>query len=309
MTDTPQPVISLEKVSKRFRKLAAVDGVSFDVQPGEVVGFVGENGAGKTTTINLLLGFTSPTHGDVQVFSQRISPAHAHETHRKIGYAAGDMELPKHMTGAQYIHFVMAQSGGKKHIKRYEQLIKDFRPQLEKRIGTLSRGNKQKIALVAAFVTEPELVILDEPTSGLDPVMKDVFLETVREEAQRGTTIFMSSHYLQEVAEVCTRVILMKDGKVVEDLSAEQLAERGGKVVKLTTLAEVQPPEGARWPSSHVEGQAYVLTFGYVKEISPILEWLAAQKDVLDVEISEHTLEEEFKHIYRQKSDKESDDE
>ena len=217
MTEKPQPVLALTQATKRFRKFAAVNSVSFEVQAGEIVGFVGENGAGKTTTINMLLGFTSPTSGTVQIFGQSISPATAHVSHRKIGYAAGDMELPAQMTGAQYLRFVMAQSGGtKKHATRYEQLIKVFRPQLDKHIGKLSRGNKQKIALVAAFVTEPELVLLDEPTSGLDPVMQDVFLDTVRAESARGTTIFMSSHYLKEVAEVCTRVILMKDGKVVE---------------------------------------------------------------------------------------------
>lgn len=302
-------VLKLTQVTKKFRRFAAVSKVSFEVVQGEVVGFVGENGAGKTTTINMLLGFTSPTQGEVQVFDQDITPAAAHVSHRKIGYATGDMELPKHMTGAQYIHFVMAQSGGKKHIRRYEELIKTFRPQLEKRIGTLSRGNKQKIALVAAFVTEPELVILDEPTSGLDPVMQGVFLAVVRDETARGTTIFMSSHYLQEVAEVCTRVILMKDGSIVEDLSAEQLAERGGKVVTLKSRKEIKPPEHARWPSSHVESGVYVLAFGYAREIPPLLKWLAIQEDVIDVDISEHTLEEEFKHIYSGQDNKETDDE
>ncbi len=158
-------------------------------------------------------------------------------------------------------------------------------------------------------MTEPELVILDEPTSGLDPVMQGVFLAVVRDEAARGTTIFMSSHYLQEVAEVCTRVILMKDGSIVEDLSAEQLAERGGKVVTLRSRKEIKPPEHARWPSSHVESGVYVLAFGYVREIPPLLKWLAIQEDVIDVDISEHTLEEEFKHIYSGQDNKETDDE
>lgn len=162
---------------------------------------------------------------------------------------------------------------------------------------------------MAAFVTEPELVVLDEPTSGLDPVMQSVFLATVREEAARGTTIFMSSHYLQEVAEVCTRVILMKDGGVVEDLSAEELAERGGKVVTLKSYKEIKPPEHARWPSSHVESDVHVLAFGYVREITPLLKWLASQEDVIDLDISEHTLEEEFKHIYSGQDDKGSGDE
>lgn len=301
-------LIRVDHVTKRYRKFKAVDDVSFVVAPGEVVGFVGENGAGKTTTISMLLGFMSPSEGDVSLFGERVTPATAHRSHAHIGYAAGDMELPDTMTGAQYIKFVMAQSGGKKHGTRLAALTKTFQPQLNKKIGSLSRGNKQKIALVAALVTEPQLIVLDEPTSGLDPVMQGVFLDTIREESARGTTVFMSSHYLQEVAEVCTRVLLMKDGRVVEDLSQFDLAARAGKTVTLMTRTEAHAPEHATAVETSRAGELYQLSFSYTGHIEALLAWVGEQKDVADIEITERTLEEEFKHIYNDKKSEVSDE-
>lgn len=306
MKDQVSTVITLKNVTKRFRKFAAVADVSLEVSEGETVGFVGENGAGKTTTISMLLGFTSPSQGIVEVFGRQITPASAHTSHGEIGYAAGDMELPMHMTGEQYIRFVMAQSSAT-HTARYKELVDIFHPQLEKRIGTLSRGNKQKIALVAAFLTEPKLIVLDEPTSGLDPVMQEAFLDMVRRETARGATVFMSSHYLQEVAEVCSRVLLMKDGRIVEDLTAEQLAEKGGKVVTIETAEKVELPEFATALEHTKQDDTYIVSFAYTGKIGTLLEWLSLAK-VSDVSIAERTLEDEFKHIYNQEAEEGDED-
>ena len=291
-------VIKLSNVTKKFGAFAAADDVSFEVQTGEVVGFVGENGAGKTTTINMLLGFTSASSGTVELFETVVRPASAHKLHSKIGYASGDMALPEHMTGEQYIRFVMAQTPGD-HTKRYGQLVKAFKPQLPKKIATLSRGNKQKIALVAAFVTSPELVILDEPTSGLDPVMQDVFLDTVRDVASHGTTVFMSSHYLQEVADVGTRVLLMKQGKVMEDLSADQLAQRGGKIVTLVTKHSVTlPKEHVAEPVSQRTTDGYKTSFGFTGDLPVLVKWLGGVTGIIDISITDRTLEHEFRSVY-----------
>lgn len=202
-------IIELGQTAKRYGKFTAVDDVSIRIEKGEVVGFVGANGAGKTTTINMMLGFTSPSQGKVKLFGETVLPRTAHRQHQRIGYASSDMQLPLRLTGRQYLEFIRHRSG-KDIAKRLEQLQARFKPELDKKISTLSRGNKQKIALIGAFVTEPKLVILDEPTSGLDPVMQGQFLQLVRDEQLRGTTIFMSSHYLGEVVEVCSRVILMR---------------------------------------------------------------------------------------------------
>lgn len=308
MADEHPPIIRLEHITKRYRKFKAVDDVTFDVAEGEVIGFVGENGAGKTTTISMLLGFISPNSGQVSVFGQRVTPANAHESHAHIGYAAGDMELPESMTGRQYIKFVMSQAGGKAHTKRFEELYEIFKPQLDKKIGSLSRGNKQKIALVAALVTQPKLIVLDEPTSGLDPVMQAKFLDVIRDESARGTTVFMSSHYLQEVAEVCTRVLLMKDGRVVEDLTQFDLAERAGKTVTITTRSEAHAPEHATAVETRRAGESFELSFSYTGHVDALLAWVAEQQDVSDIEITERTLEEEFKHIYNDKKPEANDE-
>lgn len=303
MSDAPTPpIISLSHVTKKYRRFAAVEDVSLEVARGEIVGFVGENGAGKTTTISMLLGFIAPTKGDIRLFGERVRAWNAQVSHRDIGYAAGDMELPRRMTGEQYLKFVMSHTK-KQDTKRYDALVASFQPQLKKKIGTLSRGNKQKIALVAALVNAPKLVILDEPTSGLDPVMQEVFLDTIRREAVRGTTVFMSSHYLQEVAEVCSRVVLMKDGRIVEDLSAEDLAKHGGKNVTVIAKGDIKLPHGAKRQESH-RG----VSFGYTGNMTQLVEWLVSLKDVEDVRIEDRTLEDEFRHIYSTSKSEDSDE-
>lgn len=291
-------IISLENVTKKFGSFHAVKDISFSVKPGEIVGFVGENGAGKTTTINMLLGFTSPTRGSLHLFDKKLKTSRAHLSHRSIGYASGDMVLPPRMTGEQYLGFVMAQSPGS-HEKRYAQLVKVFHPQLDKKISTLSRGNRQKIALVAAFVTNPKLVILDEPSSGLDPVMQDAFLSTVRETAASGATIFMSSHYLQEVAEVCSRVLLMKNGVIVEDLSAEQLAIKGGKIVEVISRHKLTLPKDHVVDAiSEHRDDSYRTSFGFNGDPATLVKWIGSLTGVVDMNITERTLEQEFRTLY-----------
>jgi ABC-2 type transport system ATP-binding protein len=293
-----KPVIKLDSVTKKFGKFTAVDDVTLSVNQGEIVGFVGVNGAGKTTTISMLLGFISPSRGTVSLFGEQIKPRNAQYSHQKIGYAAGDMQLPAKMTGRQYINFVIAQSEGH-YQKRLATLTKQFSPQLDKKMGTLSRGNKQKIALVAAFVTEPELIILDEPTSGLDPIMQEAFLNLVLAEQKRGATVFMSSHYLQEVAEVCSRVLLMKNGRVVEDLSAEKLQATSGKTIKIVSEKKIAPLQHDASDIDQVKhANKYQLTFVYKGNILDLQRWLGRQVGVIDFEITERTLEAEFRNLY-----------
>lgn len=306
MNKPPEPVIELSKVTKKFRSFKAISDVSVRVEKGEIVGFVGVNGAGKTTTINALLGFTSPTSGSVQLFGVRISPASAHRSHRRIGYASGDMELPDQITGRQYLRFVLNQSK-QNHSERLQQLTDIFRPQLDKKIHTLSRGNKQKIALIAAFVTSPDLVILDEPTSGLDPIMQTAFLELIKSEKERGATVFMSSHYLQEVAEVCTRVLLMKNGRIVEDLSSDQLRAAGGKTVHVIASAKIElPKQHAVQIQTSQTAQGSEVIFVFKGPLHLLQEWLAGVKHVTDVTITERTLDAEFRELYAVEEEEES---
>lgn len=305
MTERTQIAIKLQNVSKSFGSFRAVRDVSFIVHEGDVVGFVGENGAGKTTTINMLLGFTSPRTGSVSILHEEVYAHSAHKMHAHIGYASSDMTLPVDMTGREYVNFVLAQQSVD-HTERYEYLVKELGPDLDKKIGDLSRGNKQKIALLAAFVIEPKLLIFDEPTSGLDPVMQEVFLRLIREEKQRETTVFMSSHYMNEVAEVCDRVLLMRRGKLIEDLSTDKLKKHGGKYVTIVTKTKPILPrkDVSEVESSEVRGGVQT-KFLMTGDTAELLRWLRGATGVQDVTIENRSLEQELYDHYDQEADDE----
>jgi ABC-2 type transport system ATP-binding protein len=296
---TPRTVIQLKHVTKQFGETRALNDVSFTVVAGEVVGFVGANGAGKTTTISTMLGFIGASLGSIELFGEKVEPQTAHRFHSKLGYAAGDMELPARLTGRQYLSFLLHQSDGD-HSKQYSDLCERFIPQLDKKIGMLSRGNKQKIALIAAFVTDPELVVLDEPTSGLDPVMQEVFLDLVRESKAKGKTIFMSSHYLTEVADVCSRVILMRDGAIIKNVLAHELLDSSGKLVKIVTgYKATRAPKGAAEVSSESSGKTTSIAFVFKGSAEELQVWVASVKQLQDIEISEYNLEGAFRSMYQ----------
>lgn len=296
----PRSVIQVKDLTKRFGDFTALDTISFEVMSGDVVGFVGANGAGKTTTISTLLGFIHKTSGEVKVFGQDIHPQNAHKTHTRIGYAAGDMQLPLRLTGKQYLAFVMHHSKGE-YSERYSDLCDRFQPELNKPIKSLSRGNKQKIALIAAFLTDPDLIILDEPTSGLDPVMQKAFLSLIHEVQKAGKTVFMSSHYLEEVAEVCNRVILMRHGKVIQDVGAERLLSGSGKQVQVVTkYKNTRPPKGAENISSKSTSKGLALSFVSKSDVAELQRWVASVKQLEDIEISEYNLSGAFSSLYEE---------
>lgn len=291
-------VIKVTHLVKKFGKTKALANISFHVARGDIVGFVGANGAGKTTTISSILGFITPTSGDIELFGERVVPASVHRLHKRVGYAAGDMELPARLTGAQYLYFIRRQSS-KNHDKLFDSLCERFKPQLDKKIGTLSRGNKQKIALIGAFVTDPDLIILDEPTSGLDPVMQETFLQLVRESQARGKTIFMSSHYLNEVADVCNRVILMREGAVIKDISATELLKGSGKQVRVVVGQKtVTTPKNAVDITKETIEDITRLEFAFRGSVSELQAWAASIKQLRDIEITEYNLESAFKEMY-----------
>ncbi len=291
-------VLEVSNVSKRFGKEYALRDISFAVHKGETVGFVGANGAGKTTTISTILGFITPTDGEVKVFGDVVKTYSAHLLHYRIGYAAGDMEMPPRLTGEQFLRFVLRQSRGN-HDKRLADLVQRFKPQLDKPIKTLSRGSKQKIALIAAFMTDPDLIVLDEPTSGLDPVMQEVFLDLVREAQASGKTVFMSSHYLAEVADVCSRVLLMRNGKLIRDLSAKEMQASSGKHVRIVTEhLTTKPPLGADDVEIEKSDSMLTMKFVYRGKLDTLQVWIAALKRLQDIEVGEHSLEGVFKSLY-----------
>jgi ABC-2 type transport system ATP-binding protein len=295
MSNTPVVVVS--HLTKRYKHFAAVSDVNFSISTGEVVGFVGLNGAGKSTTINTMLGFLHSSEGSVSIFNQIVIPQTAHRTHRTTGFASGDMSLFTNLSGKQYFTFI-ARRYGVRDRTRLEQLLDLFEPDVDKKIGDLSRGNKQKIALIAAFMTNPSLVILDEPSSGLDPLMQQNFINLIREEASKGTTIFMSSHYLNEVVDVCSRVILIREGKIVKDIPAKELVSDGGKMVRLITKRVVQPPRTAEVIEKQKTEDGFELTFVFKSKPVLLQQWLSGISGLIDVSITDHDLQAAFDDLY-----------
>lgn len=293
-------ILETRNLSKKYGKSLAVNNASFTVETGEVVGFVGLNGAGKSTTINMLLGFQKPTEGEVVLFGKTLTLPNAHKSHRRIGFATGDMSLFEGMTGRQYLRFVARTYGTKINTEKFTQLTGRFEPQLDKKLNTLSRGNKQKIALIAAFMTNPELVILDEPSSGLDPLMQQHFIELVREESEKGTTIFMSSHYLNEVADVCTRILLIKNGQLVKDIPASELEASAGKLVRVVTKNSVTEPKTAEKVVREKLDHGYVLEFVFKDRALRLQEWLGSLPHLQDVTVIDHRAEAAFEELYQE---------
>lgn len=222
------PVIETRGLTKRYgrRGVLALDGLDLGVEPGEVFGFLGPNGAGKTTTIRLLLDLLRPTSGSAQVLGHDANSGSL-DVLRRVGYIPGELPFAGRQTVATLLTFLGNLRGGVP-TSRIQTLAERFDLDLTRSVRTLSKGNKQKVALVQAFMHQPELLILDEPSSGLDPLLQQEFLALVREVRDSGRTVFMSSHILAEVDEVADRIAVLRQGRLVTVESVADLRERAG---------------------------------------------------------------------------------
>ena len=213
--------LEIIKLSKKFGKLTALDNINLTVNKGEVFGYIGPNGAGKTTTIRTMLGILKATEGSVKVFDMDAW-RDAVEIHKKIAYVPGDVNLWPNLTGGEVIDLFINLRGNYDKSLR-ERLIKDFDLDPAKKCRTYSKGNRQKVALVAAFASDVDLYILDEPTSGLDPLMEQVFQQYVLEVKGKGKGVFLSSHIMSEVERLCDRVGIIRDGELVQVGTLDEL--------------------------------------------------------------------------------------
>ncbi|MGP4107711.1 ABC transporter ATP-binding protein [Virgibacillus sp. L01] len=214
-------LLQVNNLTKKFGKFTALDGININVNEGEIYGFIGPNGAGKSTAIRVLLGILKANQGEVKVFG-KDAWADAVEIHKRIAYVPGDVNLWPNLTGGEVIDLFMKLRGGNNKSKR-EELIKKFDLDPSKKCRTYSKGNRQKVALVAAFSSEADLYILDEPTSGLDPLMEQVFQECVMDIKKEGKSVLLSSHILSEVEKLCDRVGIIRQGKIIETGSLSEL--------------------------------------------------------------------------------------
>lgn len=216
-----EPIVKIAQLSKNFGKTAALKEVSFEVYPGEVVGFIGPNGAGKSTTIRIMLGLLKKSGGTVTLFG-KDAWQDSLAIHESIAYVPGDLALWENLTGGQTIDLLM-KLHGKGNPAKKEELVQKFQLDLSKRVKSYSKGNRQKVGLIAALAVDCELYILDEPTSGLDPLMESVFQDEVARLKAEQKAVLLSSHILSEVERLADRVVIIQEGRVVESGTLEQL--------------------------------------------------------------------------------------
>jgi ABC-2 type transport system ATP-binding protein len=275
---------------KTFGSTRALDGLDLDVHAGEVHGFLGPNGAGKTTTIRILLGLIRATAGEVGLLGG--DPwGDATQLHRRLAYVPGDVTLWPTLTGGEVIDLLGRLRGGT-DARRRDELLQRFELDPTRRCRTYSKGNRQKVALVAAFASNAELLVLDEPTSGLDPLMESVFAACVAEELRRGRTVLLSSHILSEVEALCDRVSIIRRGRTVRSAHLSELrrerrtvvtAELAGQPVGLDRLPGIHgleidgPHVTCRVDAQHLDGLLRALTAVGVRSLTsrpPSLEEL-----------------------------------
>jgi ABC-2 type transport system ATP-binding protein len=287
-------IIETNKLTKVYGKKAALDHLDLTVTKGEILGYLGPNGAGKTTTIRLLLGLIKPTSGSVKIFG-KDAEAHAAELHKSIAYVPGETSYWPSLSGAETLKFLSNIHGSTD--KKYQQeLIKKFKFDPNKKVRSYSKGNRQKIALIAALSSRADLLIFDEPTSGLDPVMAKVFRDEVLVAKKNGQTVFLSSHMLEEVEELCDRVAVLREGKLVELGTLDELRHLSAVTVEATF--EHAPPSVKNVKGvSKIETHEHFLRCNVNGPIAPLLSVLTPAHPVSLIS-RKPSLEELFLALY-----------
>jgi ABC-2 type transport system ATP-binding protein len=285
-------VIRTEQLTKYYGSHRGILEVNLEVQKGEVFGFLGPNGAGKTTTIRVLLDLIRPSSGKAYVFDIESS-ADPTAIHRRIGYLPGEFTLYDRLTGGQTLEYFGNLRGGVDEAYQ-AQLIERFDLDPSRRFREYSKGNKQKVGLVAALQHKPELLLLDEPTAGLDPLVQQTFFELMREQVKDGATVFLSSHILSEVERSCDRVAIIREGRIVQTDRVDALRDLAHHQVELRF--EGKPPEAE---FEKIKGVSDVTVEGHIMKlrvfgsITPVVQ-AAARLGVTDFLSREPSLEETF---------------
>jgi len=288
-------VLKIENLTKRFGKVMALDGVNIEVEKGEVYGFIGPNGAGKSTTIRVLLGILKATDGDVKIFGMDAWKD-AVEIHKRIAYVPGDVNLWPNLTGGEVIDLFVKLRGGN-NINKREELIRKFNLDPSKKCRTYSKGNRQKVALVAAFSSDADLYILDEPTSGLDPLMEMVFQECVMEAKREGKSIILSSHILSEVEKLCDKVGIIRQGKIIETGTLSELRHLTRTSLVVETKQPI-PSLSEQLGVYEIEMKGTALTFQVDTEKMDTIISYISQFGVTRLESTPFTLEDLFMRFY-----------
>ena len=289
-------IVRISSLIKRFGNFTALDGIDLEVKRGEIYGFIGPNGAGKTTTIRVLLGILKATGGEVKVFGMDAWKD-AVEIHKRVAYVPGEVNLWPNLTGGEVIDLFIRLRGSDNKGRR-EELIEKFSLDPSKKCRTYSKGNRQKVALVAAFASDAELFILDEPTSGLDPLMENIFRDCILEAKREGKSILLSSHILSEVEKLCDKVSIIRQGRIIESGSLDELRHLTRSSMAVQTRQPVEDLEKIKGIHD-VEIRDNTMYFQVdTEEIGNIVKHISSY-DILKLESAPPTLEDLFMRHYQ----------
>ena len=292
-----EKILRLENITMQFGGVIAVNNMNLEVGEGEIVSLIGPNGAGKSTTIRTLMGLLKPTGGTASVFGLDCG-RQASEIAKDVGYLPSENCYYNSMKVKEMLLYTAELYGVAGH-DRMEALAERLHLDLSRRIGDLSLGNKKKVGIVSALLPSPKLLIMDEPTSGLDPLIQQTFYDLLKEEHERGTTIFLSSHVLSEVQRLCDRVAILREGKLVGVQSMKELRGNGYKKISLTAknaipedLFSIPGTANLEWDKSKTS-----VSFMFSGTVMTIMNQLH-RLELEDILIEEPSLEEIFLHYY-----------
>lgn len=295
--------LEVEALTKRYGSARGVEDLSFDIEKGEIFGYLGPNGSGKTTTIRCLMGLLKPTSGQCRLLGQRVIHGKATE-HNHIGYLPGEFRAWPGLTPRKLLGILAGLGYSNKVTERQAELAEILDLDLDRKMRALSKGNRQKVGIIYAFQHQPEVLILDEPTSGLDPLIRQTVLDLIRETAKDGATILLSSHDLSEVAAVCGRAAILREGRLVELAPISKIVQQGQRRIKIWFIEGTQVPE---LPETQLSGARIIqqntnmLHISYQGTVDALLKWLA-QFPVDRIATTETSLEEAFIHYYQKES-------
>ncbi|MFL2029484.1 ABC transporter ATP-binding protein [Loigolactobacillus zhaoyuanensis] len=295
-------VVEIEHLQKKFGKTVALEDITFAVRQGEVFGFIGPNGAGKSTTIRTLLGILRASGGAATIFGQDVW-RDAVAIHTRLAYVPGDVYLWPNLTGGEVIDLFL-KLNHQKHSAKTDTLIKQFELDPTKKTRTYSKGNRQKVALIAAFSTEADLYIFDEPTSGLDPLNEEIFQKNVLALKQAGKSILLSSHILSEVERMCDRIGIIRQGRIIETGSLEEMRHLTRTVVQVQTkqtpndISQLAGVHDIKADSSEVNKISFAVDSD---QMSPVMAALAV-KEIISLQSTPPTLEDLFLRYYNDDS-------